>query len=181
MSRPPQLQHAQRPPAQPAYILRGHAAHVHAVRFLRHNSRLLTGDADGWVVLWNVATKRAVAVWRAHDGAILGFGTWAEDKLVTHGRDFHLRVWQLGPAHEKDFSTVLPIDDTTTDRKQPWLLHALPVNTLNFCSFAICPEQVASSDASTQNTSSADPILIAVPSTKDDQVDIFQLPTERRA
>ncbi|KAL0256066.1 Astra associated protein 1 Asa1 [Diplodia seriata] len=83
MSHPPQLQHAQRPPAQPAYILRGHAAHVHAVRFLRHNSRLLTGDADGWVVLWNVATKRAVAVWRAHDGAILGFGTWAEDKLVT--------------------------------------------------------------------------------------------------
>lgn len=78
-----QLQHAERPPAQPAYVLRGHQAQIHAVRFVRHNSRLLTGDADGWVVLWNIATKRAAAVWRAHDGAILGFGVWGEDNIIT--------------------------------------------------------------------------------------------------
>ncbi|KAK0625590.1 ASTRA-associated protein 1, partial [Lasiodiplodia hormozganensis] len=174
MSDAPQLQ---RPPAQPAYVLRGHHAHVHAVRFLRHNERLLTGDADGWVVLWNVATKRAVAVWRAHDGAILGFGTWPEDKVITHGRDFHLRVWQLGPADEHDFSTALPVDDTTTHRKQPWLLHSLRVNTLNFCSFAACPEHP---DASNDSPPSVNPILIAVPGMKDGEVDVFQLPTEHR-
>ncbi|GME27423.1 wd40 repeat-like protein [Neofusicoccum parvum] len=169
-----QRPHPERPPAQPAYVLRGHAAQVHAARFVRHNSRLLTGDADGWVVLWDIATKRAVAVWHAHEGAVLGFGTWGEDNIISHGRDFHLRVWQLSPADESTFSTALPVDDTTADRKQPWLLHSLKVNTLNFCSFAMCPEPPASPDATSTS------ILIAVPSTKDDEVDIFQLPSERR-
>lgn len=71
------------PPAQPKYVLRGHDAHVHSVQFLRNNSRLLTGDANGWVVLWSLATKRAVAVWRAHDGAILGMKAWDEEKIIT--------------------------------------------------------------------------------------------------
>lgn len=29
-------------------------------------------------MLWDVATKRAVGVWRAHEGAILGLGDWGE-------------------------------------------------------------------------------------------------------
>ncbi|KAK7712301.1 Astra associated protein 1 Asa1 [Botryosphaeria dothidea] len=172
------LQQSERPPAHPAYVLRGHAAQVHAVRFVRHNSRLLTGDADGWVVLWDIATKRPAAVWRAHNAAILGFGTWDDDVLITQGRDFHVRVWQLRPAEEKDFSTVLPVKDTTTEPKQPWLLHSLQVNTLNFCSFAICSELPTSPSASGEAT--LPPILIAVPGVKDDEVDIFQLPSERR-
>jgi hypothetical protein len=71
------------PPAQPLYVLRGHAAQVHALRFLRGNSRLFSGDAEGWTILWDVATKRAVAVWKAHGSAILGLGVWGEDVLLT--------------------------------------------------------------------------------------------------
>lgn len=71
------------PPAQPTFLLRGHGAQIHAVAFIRRNSRLLTGDADGWVSLWNTTTKRAVAVWKPHEGAILGFKPWAEDKIIT--------------------------------------------------------------------------------------------------
>jgi WD40 repeat protein len=71
------------PPAQPSYVFRGHAAHVHCVLFVRQNSRLLTGDADGWVVLWKLASKRPVAVWRAHDAAILGFAEWGAEKIIT--------------------------------------------------------------------------------------------------
>lgn len=71
------------PPAHPKYILRGHAAHIHSVRFVRQNTRLLTGDADGWVVFWKLETKRPLAVWHAHDGAILGTEPWGADKIVT--------------------------------------------------------------------------------------------------
>lgn len=77
-----QLQSSTLPPAQPSYILRGHTAQIHAVHFFRQNLRLLTGDADGWVVLWSLPIKRPVAVWRAHDSAtVLGIGHWGEGGL----------------------------------------------------------------------------------------------------
>lgn len=71
------------PPAQPSYILRGHASQVHSVQFARQNTRLITGDADGWIVYWKVETKRALAVWKAHNGPILGTAAWAHDKIIT--------------------------------------------------------------------------------------------------
>lgn len=71
------------PPPQPAYILRGHAAQVHSTEFIRSNSRLVTGDADGWVVVWSLAIKRPVAVWKAHEGTILGARAWGVDKIIT--------------------------------------------------------------------------------------------------
>lgn len=71
------------PPAQPAYILRGHAAQIHSTAFIRSNTRLVTGDADGWVVVWSLEIKRPVAVWRAHEGAILGADSWGDGKLIT--------------------------------------------------------------------------------------------------
>ncbi len=71
------------PPAQPSYILRGHVAQIHSVEFVRQNTRLVTGDADGWIVYWKLETKRALAVWKAHDGPILGTAAWAHDKIIT--------------------------------------------------------------------------------------------------
>ena len=71
------------PPAQPAFILRGHTAQIHALHFTHGNSRLLTGDADGWVISWNLAYKRAVASWRAHESAVLGLGSWGHDRIIT--------------------------------------------------------------------------------------------------
>lgn len=78
-----QIQSSALPAAQPTYVLRGHNAQIHSVCFLRHNTRLLTGDAEGWLVLWNVASKRAVAVWRAHEGATLGLSSWGVDNVIT--------------------------------------------------------------------------------------------------
>jgi hypothetical protein len=71
------------PPAVPSCILRLHASHIHSVQFVRQNSRLLTGDADGWVVYWKVETKRPLGVWRAHDGPVVGFAEWGTDKIIT--------------------------------------------------------------------------------------------------
>ena len=176
------------PPAQPAFILRGHSAQIHALHFTHGNTRLLTADAEGWVVSWNIASKRPVAVWQAHDQAILSVGSWSSDRIITcvhgqevlhvqadskgssHGRDNKLLVWQLGLADEPAMDKMLPVEVALTPRKQPWLLHALPVNTLNFCAFAMCRDgmpQVMSSVRALQDKDVPCPILIAVPNTVD--------------
>jgi len=158
------------PPAQPAYILRGHGSQIHSTTFIRSNSRLVTGDADGWIVIWSLATKRPVAVWRAHEGAILGASAWGLEKLITHGKDNKLIVWRLSEEDESSMSIVLPVDVPPEPRKEPWLLHVLHVNTMNFCSFAQC--QLQSSD---------EELLIAVPNTlSSETVDIFHLPSSKR-
>ena len=72
------------PAPQPTYILRGHASQIHSVLFARQNTRLLTGDADGWIVVWKVETKRALAVWKAHNGPILGTAEWGRDNIITY-------------------------------------------------------------------------------------------------
>ncbi len=176
------------PPAQPSFILRGHSAQIHALHFTHGNTRLLTADAEGWVVSWNLAFKRPVAVWHAHDQAILSVGSWSSDRIITcvhihgkshvpanskgysHGRDNKLLVWQLSLADEPAMDKTLPVDVALTPRKQPWLLHALPVNTLNFCAFAMCHDgmpQVPSSLKTLQDKHVPCPILIAVPNTVD--------------
>jgi hypothetical protein len=71
------------PPAQPVYVLRGHGAAIHTLLFFRSNTRLLTGDAEGWIVIWSVAIRRPTAVWRAHEASILGAQLWGHDKLIT--------------------------------------------------------------------------------------------------
>jgi WD40 repeat protein len=76
-------QSATLPPPQPSAILRGHASQIHSVQFVRQNSRLLSGDAEGYVVYWQVETKRPLAVWKAHAGPILGFAQWSHDKIIT--------------------------------------------------------------------------------------------------
>lgn len=73
----------------PKAILRGHKAQIHAATFVRHNERLATGDAEGWVVLWDLTIMRPRAVWRAHENAILGIRGWGRDNIITYV--FHVR------------------------------------------------------------------------------------------
>ncbi|KAH8809038.1 WD repeat domain-containing protein [Xylogone sp. PMI_703] len=163
-------------PAQPTYILRGHAAQIHSTEFIRSNSRLVTGDSEGWVVIWSLEIKRPVAVWKAHEGAILGADAWGKDKLITHGKDNKLIVWKYSEEDEPSLSIILPVDHAAEPRTQPWLLHILEVNTMNFCSFAKCESKPTGSEEVGQE------LLIAVPNTMGSEtVDIFYLPScERR-
>nr|POE51795.1 astra-associated protein 1 [Quercus suber] len=55
------VQSSSLPPALPTYILRGHGAQIHALHFFRKNLRLVSGDAEGWVVVWDVSIKRPTA------------------------------------------------------------------------------------------------------------------------
>ncbi|TVY42315.1 ASTRA-associated protein [Lachnellula occidentalis] len=162
---------------QPAYILRGHSSQIHSTSFIRSNRRLVTGDTEGWIVVWSLAIKRPVAVWKAHEGSILGATAWGIDKFITHGKDNKLVVWKLSEADEESMSSVLPVDTPPEPRKQPWILHIVDVNTMNFCSFAWTPVLPS---PSSEHDSSED-ILIAVPNIMTSEtVDIFHLPSSKR-
>ncbi|RGP80172.1 astra-associated 1 [Fusarium longipes] len=158
----------------PKSILRGHKSQIHAAAFVRSNERLITGDADGFVVLWDLTIMRPRAVWRAHEKALLGIRGWGDDKIITHGRDMKLIIWKLGEADEEHLSKALPVEDVPTPRTHPWMLHLLEVNTLNFCAFAVCSSVPGSVDEATE-------ILIAVPNTlHSDAIDIYHLPSQHR-
>lgn len=213
---------AARAPAQPTAILRGHRAQVHAAVFMRldrttksgasmtADTRLVTGDSDGYVVLWDLAIVRARGVWRAHQNSILGIAAWDDDgQVVTHGRDHRLVVWQVGVADEARLSTVLPLDQesssasssaSSSSHPQPWMVHVLDVNTMNFCAFAWCGlvggvaavtelmavTTTATTSTDTQLTTTAAPPspterLVAVPNTLTlEAADIYHLPSQRR-
>ena len=71
------------PPPQPAFILRGHTAQIHALHFTQGNARLLTADAEGWIISWDLAYRRPVAVWKAHSNSILAVGLWGPERIIT--------------------------------------------------------------------------------------------------
>ncbi|KAI0867415.1 WD repeat-containing protein [Hypoxylon argillaceum] len=169
MSRPQQAV------AQPKSVLRGHLTQVHATAFIRQNARLASGDADGFVILWDLTIMRPRAVWRAHNGAILGISGWGDDKVVTEGRDNRLVVWKIALADEENMSTTLPLDESAPERPQPWILHILEINTMNFCSFAPC------SPRPDTDLAVSDELLVAMPNTlATEAVDIFHLPSQNR-
>lgn len=75
-------------------------------------------------------------------------------------------------------------------RPKPWLLHSLPVNTLNFCALSMCYEEHAlnvRASATTPgleshgalSTLSSEPILVAVPARDDKRVEVYQFPDEK--
>ncbi|KAH8157053.1 hypothetical protein CIB48_g11191 [Xylaria polymorpha] len=161
--------------AQPKSILRGHVTQVHVTAFIRRNERLASGDADGFVVLWDLTIMRPRAVWRAHAGAILGISDWGADKVVTEGRDNRLIVWKITADDEENLSTNLPLDESAPERPKPWILHILEINTMNFCSFAQC------SPRPDTDLAVSDELLVAVPNTlATEAVDIFHLPSQGR-
>ncbi|KAI0150688.1 WD40 repeat-like protein [Xylariaceae sp. FL1272] len=161
--------------AYPKSVLRGHRAAVHVTTFIKENERLASGDADGFVVLWDLTIMRPRAVWQAHANAILGICGWADDKIITQGRDNKLVVWKITAQDEETLSIALPLDESVSERPQPWILYILEINTMNFCSFATCPA-LPDTDYDTSNE-----ILIAVPNTlASENIDIYQLPKQQR-
>ncbi|KAH7035801.1 WD40-repeat-containing domain protein [Microdochium trichocladiopsis] len=155
----------------PKSVLRGHESQVHVAAFVRHNQRLATGDAEGYVVLWDLTIQRPRAVWRAHSSAILSIAGWGDNRIITHGRDHRLVVWKLTEDDEASLSVALPLDKGAAHRPEPWLLHLLNVNTMNFCAFASCPAGRGTDDE----------LLVAVPNTlASESIDIYHLPSQTR-
>ncbi len=79
----------------------------------------------------------------------------------SHGRDHRLVVWQLRLEDEQTLASVSPLQLTGDTPPQPWMLHILDVNTMNFCAFAGCPNIPGSNTTLVDDSSGT--ILVAVP------------------
>ncbi|RMZ76717.1 hypothetical protein DV737_g4719, partial [Chaetothyriales sp. CBS 132003] len=145
-------------PAIPIYVLRGHNGPVHSLLFFHENAFLASGDADGWLIVWSISSKRPVGVWKAHEQGVTGIKAWKSDRLLT-----------------------TPADGAVDDQPKPWLLHAMDMSALNFCAFAIVCGAGHGNDDDWTPASSGEELLIASPNAIDSGgVDVFHLPSERR-
>lgn len=100
---------------QKAFSLRGHSASVACV--CAWGGRVVSADRLGEVIVWDLATRRATARWRAHEGHILSMCATALG-LMTHGRDSAVRIW-------------------AEPKPSPTCVFEMPVNSLNFCNVAV--------------------------------------------
>lgn len=115
-----------------------------------------------------------------------------------HGRDHKLRVWRFRRQDEEVLQKTLPVEigqgPQANTASQPWLVHSLPVNALNFCAFSPlflkeskCADSsqganvVEESADATPQEAPRSPALIAVPNALNSgAIDLFHLPLERR-
>ena len=92
----------------------------------------------------------------------------SSDQFTRHGKDDKLIVWKLTEQDESNMDVALPVDDPGSHRRQPWILHVLHVNTLNFCSFAYCQSQGQIEPTDSKDlamTKEVNELLIALPNT----------------
>ncbi|ODV95218.1 hypothetical protein PACTADRAFT_75729 [Pachysolen tannophilus NRRL Y-2460] len=87
---------------------------------------LLTADELGWLIWWDLNTKRPLGVWKGHDATILTIKQlgidWRLDavkgyavpiikdfkvfgKVLTHGKDSEIKIWNLFEMLDNDFSS----------------------------------------------------------------------------
>jgi hypothetical protein len=56
-------------------------------------------DADGWIVVWDLTSRRPLAVWKGHESSILSVCEWTAEKLITYLTvQAHLNVGTVGMA-----------------------------------------------------------------------------------
>lgn len=111
-------------------------------------------------------------------------------------------MWRFRIQDEEFLDKTLPVDvkeaaaSQSGTQSQPWMLHSLPVNALNFCAFDMLvlenvvhfedkqetePGISADFSPSSSDNDSRPPVLIAVPNALNSgAIDIFHLPLERR-
>ncbi len=85
--------------------------------------------------------------------------------MKRHGRDHKLIVWKLGVEDEAALSKALPVESVPSPRPNPWMLHLIEVNTLNFCSFAACASHEGAGPLDPRDLGASSDILVAVPNT----------------
>lgn len=140
----------------PLFTLRGHLSNVVNVEvcYLKGPSDLIlvTGDEAGWIIWWNLGTKRPLAVWKGHDSIIVTLKIIEENLLLSHSRDSEIKIWKM----EDNFPYAKTLPDVELKgvslflteknaakgktkneillKKYPLPEHvSIPVNSLSFC------------------------------------------------
>ena len=90
----------QRPtPQRPRTLELFHPGPVLSVSWCGDRQRVMSGGSDGTVRLWDVKTRRGVAVLEGHKGGVWSV-SWSSDgeHVVSGGDDGTVRIWMQKPA-----------------------------------------------------------------------------------
>lgn len=83
-----------RSPPLPLFTLRGHKASINAVVFLEGDIKLVSGDSEGSLIVWNVESRRIETSNRkAHERGVLSLQVMSDGKILSQGREGHIKVW----------------------------------------------------------------------------------------
>ncbi|KAF0533488.1 WD40 repeat-like protein [Gigaspora margarita] len=149
-------------PPSPIYIFRGHAEQINSLEFIENNRYLISGDAEGNIIIWDMISKRSKIQFKAHNDGILNV-VKCKDKLISHGRDNTLHVWK--------FNQLSNIKDGGNKEESIKPEISLTVNSINFCKFDFCYEEISDK---------RDELFIAVPSTEDSSgIDIWDITNQK--
>lgn len=116
------------------FSFRGHKAPIACLCY--YEESIVSADREGWVVVWNLGTKRPIALWKAHDGHILT-AKMTDLGLMTHGRDSNIRFWSVKDADLEKCSRDLALLGSDDELPTPPYME-VPVNSLNFCNVDYC-------------------------------------------
>ncbi|EEB09572.1 astra associated protein 1 A [Schizosaccharomyces japonicus yFS275] len=135
----------------PFFVLRGHLSSVTSLSFVS-DGILYSGDANGWMICWDLSVMRPTHIWRAHTKSILGVYGCSSEVVWTHGRDMQVARWHLNPptggshiplsllhAIQQEKKNDQQSSSSLTIVSSVHKGYFFQTNNLTFCSFAISP------------------------------------------
>lgn len=140
---------------QQEFTLKGHGVLVTASCVFSEDT-LVSGDENGWIIQWNMFTRRPTGVWRGHQERIISIIAIDAGHLLTHGRDSRIRIWQMND--QKSLSSELNFRD---ENEYPMpTFHEIAVNSLNFCNVSYWENRLVT--PATLNSETVDVYLVFV-------------------
>ncbi|CAG8707810.1 8963_t:CDS:2, partial [Acaulospora morrowiae] len=156
----------------PVYIFRGHEEQINSLQFAEDNSFLVSGDAGGIIMIWDMKTKRSVIRFKAHNDGILRATddvTFVINVILcegSHGRDNFIHIWKHNQLLQGSNGTR---EDASSLKPEK----SLPVNSLNFCKFDIRYRKSGVDEEQEE-------ILVVIPNvTESSAIDIWNLSDQR--
>ncbi|KAK6204647.1 G-protein beta subunit-like protein containing WD repeats [Scheffersomyces amazonensis] len=100
------------------FSLRGHSKPVTCLGsvVLENRDYLISSDASGLIIIWDIHTKRPYKQWQAHSDTILSVRQIEEELILSQSRDGTLKIWKVNN------NSSVPLE-----------VFLLPINPLNFC------------------------------------------------
>ncbi|ODV82625.1 hypothetical protein CANARDRAFT_204815 [[Candida] arabinofermentans NRRL YB-2248] len=108
---------------------------------------LISVDESGWIIWWDITTKRPIGSWKGHNGNILTLKQLDHKwygKILTHGKDGELVIWDLFTLIKLNSTSVTFRNSCPLQRKlfsdgenmskwpMPKVIFRMPVNMMNF-------------------------------------------------
>ena len=95
----------------PFYTLKAHSAAITDISWRADSNIVASASEDGSIRLWEMTGGKQVKNWTAHGSGVTDLDFARDGKLVSVGRDNHVKVWDQNGSTQTD--TIIPGDIPT--------------------------------------------------------------------